>query len=118
MSPYSPTFSSLFSFCPAAVVRKRWLPWITGLERASPATGVFHSTFLFAATSQLVGPGVDETPEALCPRKEGQFSAAETVQQNTMAKTALSLCTVTSLKWQSSDRRDGTRSAASPHPLP
>src|SRR5688500_13244751 len=99
MSPYSPTFSSLFSFCPAAVVSKRWLPWITGLESASPATGVLHRTFLFAETSHVVGPGLVETPDALCPRKEGQFSAAETVQQNTTAKTALSLCTVTSLKW-------------------
>src|SRR4029450_13441215 len=51
-------------------------PHTTGLDTATPATGVFHNTFSLVATFQVTAVGAPAAaPEALWPRNMGQFWA-------------------------------------------
>src|SRR6186713_1644810 len=51
-------------------------PHTTGLETATPSTGVFHRMFSLVATFQVTAVGVPSaTPEAFGPRNMGQFCA-------------------------------------------
>src|SRR5262245_58329670 len=62
-------------------------PHTIGLDTDTPATGVFHNTFVPAAASQVTGIGEPSaTPDAAGPRNIGQF-CAETIELATIQAT-------------------------------
>src|SRR4051794_10069963 len=59
-----------------AVETNTRLPQTTGLETATPSTGVFQATFSFAGAFHLTAVGLPSAvPAAFAPRNDGQFWA-------------------------------------------
>src|SRR5882672_9127216 len=56
-------------------------PHTIGLDTATPGTGVFQRTFSPVAAFHFTAVGVPSaTPDADCPRNDGQFCADSTAQ--------------------------------------
>src|SRR5258707_8903274 len=82
-----------------AVETKRRSPHTIGLDRATPASGVFQRMFSPVAAFHLtaVGSLPSATPDADGPRKDGQFcadSTAQAVNQTTADETIEVQCLI------------------------
>src|SRR5262245_22404716 len=76
-SPYRPVRMPRDGSLLIAADTKTRSPQTTGLDTATPSTGVFHATLSPVAGFQVTAVGVPSaTPEAFGPRNMGQFWAA------------------------------------------
>jgi hypothetical protein len=89
-SPYNPVRMPAEASLETAVETNTRSPHTIGLDTATPATGVVHSTLSPVFTFQVTGVGaLSPTPAARGPRNIGQFCADSVAVASTNARTRM-----------------------------